>query len=422
MSLIIFIIISLLLITSIIVKPRLWKLDTYVLIAIIGAILMLICRQITFHEVYISLFKNNLISPIKILILFISMTFLSIVCDTLGLFNYLAYKIVKLCKGGQISLFTILYISISIITVFTSNDIIILTFTPFIIYLCKRSNINPIPYLVSEFVGANTMSMMLLVGNPTNIVLALANNITFLEYFKHMWYIALLSSLFAYILLLIIFMRRLREPLSINLSDNIPSINKIPTGIAVIHLLSTTMLLAISNYINLEMYLITLVASISLLICMLIYIGITKKEKKCLKHSFIRLPYPLIPFLISMFIMIEALNINGYTHKLYNLLNDNTFSYGITSFLLCNIMNNIPMSVLYSNTLAFGSSQNAIYASIIGSNIGAYLTPLGALAGILWLNILKAYDIKYSFKNFIFYGIIISIPTILFAITLIYII
>ena len=128
MSLAIFIIISILLILSIIIKPKIWKLDTYVLIAIIGALLMIIFRQINFDDIVNLLFKNNTISPLKILILFITMTFISIVCDNLNIFKYIAYKSVNLSKNNQFLLFTILYFLISVLTIFTSNDIIILTF------------------------------------------------------------------------------------------------------------------------------------------------------------------------------------------------------------------------------------------------------------------------------------------------------
>lgn len=424
MSAIIFATISILLIISIIVKPKLKWIDTYVLIAMAGAILMLLFRQVSIKEAYNSLAHNEAISPLKILILFFTMTFLSIVCDSLGLFNFLAYKIVGLCKKGQFSLYTILYVSISILTIFTSNDIIILTFTPFIIHLCKRSGINPIPYLVGEFVAANTASMTLLIGNPTNIVLSLSAHISFTEYFLNMWYIAILTAAFLYVVLILLFFRSLKKPMALDLESNAPALNKFLTIVAVIHLGLCTILLSISNYINLEMYLITTAFATSLLIILLLYTLITKKDKRIIKMSLRRLPYSLIPFLISMFIMVEALNVNGYTEKLSNLLNktNQTYTYGISSYLASNVMNNIPMSILYSNALTFTSSTKAIYASIIGSNLGAYLTPLGALAGIMWLSILKAYDIKFSFLSFIKYGFILSLSAILFSLTLLYLI
>jgi arsenical pump membrane protein len=75
------------------------------------------------------------------------------------------------------------------------------------------------------------------------------------------------------------------------------------------------------------------------------------------------------------------------------------------------------MSVLFStipNMTGVLQSQ-AIYSTIIGSNIGAFLTPIGALAGIMFTDLVNKQNVKYSFKTFIFYGVIISIPTILMA-------
>lgn len=59
--------------------------------------------------------------------------------------------------------------------------------------------------------------------------------------------------------------------------------------------------------------------------------------------------------------------------------------------LVANLMNNIPMSVLFSSIsrLAGDSAKIAAFASIAGSNIGAFLTPAGALAGIMWSNMVK---------------------------------
>lgn len=76
------------------------------------------------------------------------------------------------------------------------------------------------------------------------------------------------------------------------------------------------------------------------------------------------------------------------------------------------------MSILFSN-LPNGLDQanyiRAIYSTIIGSNVGAFLTPIGALAGIMFSNLVNKHEIKLSFLNFIKYGAIISIPVLLTA-------
>ena len=55
-----------------------------------------------------------------------------------------------------------------------------------------------------------------------------------------------------------------------------------------------------------------------------------------------------------------------------------------------------------------------MYASIIGSNLGAYLTPIGALAGIMFTNILSKENIEYKTRDFIKYGLV-TVPFVLIA-------
>ena len=81
---------------------------------------------------------------------------------------------------------------------------------------------------------------------------------------------------------------------------------------------------------------------------------------------------------------------------------------------MCNFINNIPISVLFSEVIESGVASE-VYASIIGTNIGAFLTPIGALAGIMWLSMLKQNNVKFNFLTFTKYGIILSIPTLLGA-------
>jgi len=91
------------------------------------------------------------------------------------------------------------------------------------------------------------------------------------------------------------------------------------------------------------------------------------------------------------------------------------FSVGVGSFLAANLVNNIPMSVLFSSVVSPGgvASLPALYAAVIGSNIGAFFTPLGALAGIMWMALLRQYHVKLSFGKFVLYGAVISVPTLL---------
>ena len=76
------------------------------------------------------------------------------------------------------------------------------------------------------------------------------------------------------------------------------------------------------------------------------------------------------------------------------------------------------MSVLFSSIIQSthgGVGIGAIFATIIGSNIGAILTPLGALAGLMWSKILNEQGVKFSYLDFIKIGAIVALPTLLAA-------
>ena len=384
--------------------------STYWLIALTGAIILLATGLAPIKEVWNQLTSNTAINPIKIIILFFSMTILSIFLDEVGLFKFLANFAAKKAKNNQFALFTIFYVLTATLTIFTSNDIVILTFTPFICFFCKNSKINPIPYLVAEFSAANTWSLMLIIGNPTNIYLATSANIGFFDYFKIMALPTFCAGLIEYGVLLLIFNRKLRKPLEI-VEEDVHIENKVALFVGLGHLLTCLVFLIISSYIHVEMWLISLICASSLLLFTLIMCLVTKKNWNYLTGSLKKLPYPLIPFFLSMFVVVVALNYQGISEKLTEFLShtNTIWTYGFSSFFVSNLINNIPMSILFSNMC---SNNMAVYASIVGSNIGAFLTPTGALAGIMFTNLVNNHETKYSFVDFVKYGAVISLPII----------
>ena len=204
------------------------KIGTYWIVALLGASLLLAFSFAPVKEVWNQLTNSTTVNPIKILVLFFSMTVLSIFLDEVGLFRFLAIVATKKAKDNQYTLFTILYFLTATLTIFTSNDIVILTFTPFICFFCKNAKINPIPYLVSEFAAANTWSLLFIIGNPTNIYLATSAGISFFEYFKVMAIPTITAGIVEYIVLFILFKSKLKTPIEHNHEDyhieNIPAL------------------------------------------------------------------------------------------------------------------------------------------------------------------------------------------------------
>ena len=169
----------------------------------------------------------------------------------------------------------------------------------------------------------------------------------------------------------------------------------------------------VSSYFHVEMWIISLGAV--LLLCVLSAIlGLCRRRRPSeLGGALKRLPYAIIPFVLSMFVLVLGLNEAGFTGLVAEFLGREQpiLRYGLSSFLAANVVNNIPMSVFYSSVLEWGKAPlPAVYATVIGSNIGAFLTPIGALAGIMWSGLLRNCGVPFKNRTFLKYGVLLSLP------------
>ncbi|HIG99999.1 MAG TPA: hypothetical protein HA258_05400 [Thermoplasmata archaeon] len=409
------------------------RIDTYFFGALLGPILIILFGFLNLSQILTGLEGTRGLNPFGILVLFLSMVFMSIFLDITGFFEYCARVALKYASGNGHRLYFSVYLTVSLLTIFTSNDIIILTFTPFIYYFSKNAGIDPKPYLIAEFFAANTWSMMLYIGNPTNIVLAAAFNLRFDEYTKWMLLPALAAGFINMILLYLIFKKKINQPLK-----HIETINPrsaitdpISTILGLTMLAGCIIGLVIAPYYGVDMWIISLGFGLALLLLLLLrdLIVVFTKEHLNKKHLTVqstikKMPLSIIPFVLSLFITVEALRIYGITNDIGMYFNNicgasttaTTFIYGISSAFTANILNNIPMTVAFVPIISASSQTTllpAALATTIGSNLGANITPLGALAGIMWISILRDKEVKLSFKEFVTYGLLITPITLL---------
>lgn len=79
--------------------------DTYWVVALVGALSLVICGQNDFVSIGKKLAENSAVNPLKIVALFISMTILSVYLDEAGFFSYLAAKTLSKAKSNKKKLF-----------------------------------------------------------------------------------------------------------------------------------------------------------------------------------------------------------------------------------------------------------------------------------------------------------------------------
>ncbi|EXJ90944.1 hypothetical protein A1O1_04051 [Capronia coronata CBS 617.96] len=170
------------------------------------------------QEVHDGTIGANNISPVDIMIFFLTLAYIAISIDASGLIRYLAFRVLK--KGGKVGhqLFFYLYAFFFGLGSFIGNDPIILSGTAFLAYMTRVSKniMHPRAWIVSQFAVANTASAILVSSNPTNLVLAGAFKIKFINYTANMIVPVVVTAIVLFpFLLYVVFADERLIPLSI---------------------------------------------------------------------------------------------------------------------------------------------------------------------------------------------------------------
>jgi Na+/H+ antiporter NhaD/arsenite permease-like protein len=156
----------------------------FVTAPLIADLFLLALGAIGREEVCGGTLGTNHISPLDIMLFFMSLAYIAISLDASGLIRYLAFRVLKWGGDDGRRLFFYLYTFFYALTSFIGNDPIILSGTAFLAYMTRVSSniVHPRAWIHAQFAVANIASAILVSSNPTNLVLAGAFRIKFIQY------------------------------------------------------------------------------------------------------------------------------------------------------------------------------------------------------------------------------------------------
>lgn len=187
---------------------------------LIADLFLLAILAIGREEVYGGTVGSDNIAPIDIMVFFLTLAYIAISIDASGLIRFLAFKVLQ--WGGEVGhrLFFYLYAFFFVLGSFIGNDPIILSGTAFLSYMTRvSSNIeHPRAWIHTQFAIANIASAILVSSNPTNLVLAGAFKIKFIDYTANMIVPVVITAILLFpCLLYIIFAHERLIPISITM-------------------------------------------------------------------------------------------------------------------------------------------------------------------------------------------------------------
>lgn len=352
----------------------------------------------------------------------ISIMIISLILDEIGFFKWAALTMVLTAEGNKLKLFFNIIILGSLISIFFNNDGSILILTPIIYEAMKGIGLSykeTIPFLFACSYIADTASVPLVVSNLANIVAADTLSISFSYYFSKM----LIPGLFIIITVAITMYINYRKDLKgnfisinvINPDDSVKDWTLFNSGILILFLV-------IVGYFIGGVYHIP-VSFISTLGAIILLIHGLKRKSINVVNILKNAPWSILLFVISMYLIVYSLYINGLniiTSNILSFLDEKSILvvsllYGIISTIAACFMNNLPSVMIgaigvHDAALSDITREVIAFANVIGSDVGAKITPIGSLATIMWLNILSQRGIKISFKEYTLTSLKIIIP------------
>ncbi|KAL4868017.1 hypothetical protein BDV12DRAFT_109220 [Aspergillus spectabilis] len=194
----------------------------FVTAPLIADLFLLAILAIGRKEVHDGTIEADNISPIDIMVFFLTLAYIAISIDASGLIRYLAFKVLQ--KGGKVGhrLFFYLYAFFFVLGSFIGNDPIILSGTAFLAYMTRVSSniVHPRAWIYTQFSIANIASAILVTSNPTNLVLTSAFQIKFIDYTANMIVPVVITAIVLFpFLLYIIFADESLVPLAIEMHE-----------------------------------------------------------------------------------------------------------------------------------------------------------------------------------------------------------
>lgn len=359
----------------------------------------------------------------------LSTIMMSIVLESIGFFKWVAINIVQRSKGSGIRLYLYTNLLCFLMTMLFNNDGSILITTPIIIRIIQLLKFKPhqmFPYLISGALIATAASAPIAVSNISNLIALEIVGLSLNSYVAMMFVPSMIGILVIGWLLFLYFKKDIPKAFSsipfkranlhsaylythpLDTSSNEEEMDWKMFKICLLIIVTTRVAFFALSPFGISLEFVGLLGASILIAYRWIRkgTGITDVVKNT--------PWKIFLFAFNMYVLVYGLKNVGLNDFIVSSIEkvvaqdalQATIIMGMLSTVLSNLVNNLPAVMI--NTMAIVDmeldpliAQIAYLANVIGSDIGALLTPIGTLATLIWMFELKKYGVKVTWGKYL---------------------
>ncbi len=350
------------------------------------------------------------------------MMFVAVVKNS-GIFEFLAVKAAKLAKGNPWRIMVYFMIITAVLSAFLDNVTTVLLIGPMTFSICKTLELNPVPYLMTQIISSNVGGTATLIGDPPNIMLGSAADISFLQFVIYDGPIVVIVMIATVLGFRILYGKRLSvSPEKMELVCQMDEKAEIKDHALFIK--SIVMILVVATAFILHDTL-ELKTSIIALSCAAIMIMIGRQDVEETVHD---VEWPTIVFFAFLFVVVGGLEKVGLIRMLADAMINATGTHYVILMIvilwvsaICSaVLDNIPfVATLIPLIMTMQSEGIDVWplwwAVSIGACFGGNGTIIGASANVVLTGISNRRGYPITFMDFLKVGAPMMIMSIVLA-------
>ncbi|XVX20688.1 SLC13 family permease [Actinomycetota bacterium] len=340
-----------------------------------------------------------------ILLFLILVKVLADLFDDAGLFDAAAHRIARWGRGRTLWLYLLFVGLCTLATSLLSLDTTAVLMTPLAIHVAREVRVDPWPFALGSLWLANTTSLLLPMGNLTNL-LAMHRLGTGTGGFVELMWAPQLAVLVVTVVWLLLRHRRsitgrYVPPRHLPRHDRV----LVPLTAALTALLGAAVVAGVAPWLATGVTLLVTVAAFA-----------WRSPHKVRPGRLARLaPWPMAAFALALFLAVGALE-PWFAPRVVSLVTQGDGSGALLQIagagaLSANAINNLPA---YLGLEPLGTSGPRLAALLVGVNAGPLVTPWASLATLLWLQACRSRRLPVSLPRLALEGLAV-VPLALLA-------
>ena len=371
-------------------------------ITLIGAALLLATGALTLQQAYAALDLNTLL-------LLFSMMLVNGHLFLAGFFGLVTQRVVHLARGPY-TLLALVIIASGVLSALFLNDTVVLILTPLVLEITRQLKRNPLPYLLGLATAANVGSAAMITGNPQNIVIGNASQISYGAFALALTPTALIGLAICWGVVVLCYRAEFRAgafavPEGARVRIYRPLLWKIAVVLPVMLVLF---------FVGVPVPLATFLAAGALLV--------TRRLKS--ERVFATIDWGLLVFFAALFVVTGSLEAQHLTDQLFALLQPlagaGLAAFGLVTAVLSNLISNVPAVLLLQHVVrAYPNPQRAWLMLAAASTLAGNLTLLGSVANLIVAELAGRWGVSLSFREHLRVGVPVTVLTLLVAFVLV---